>query len=184
MIREPFAIGNSLIHSLDPRLKVIIATAYSFVVALSTQFTTLLAALALSILLIGLARLNAREVAKRVAVVNGLVVFFWVVLPLTFPGEMLFHVGPLAVTRSGVLLAAQITLKSNAILLAFMIGGAVLVETVFSWGGLGQYSVRSILSFDYPAIQGVVLVITMFSLLVYLALDIIHALLDPRVILH
>jgi len=120
MIREPFAIGNSLIHSLDPRLKVIIATAYSFVVALSTQFTTLLAALALSILLIGLARLNVREVAKRVAVVNGLVVFFWVVLPLTFPGEMLFHVGPLAVTRSGVFLAAQITLKSNAILLAFI----------------------------------------------------------------
>jgi ABC-type dipeptide/oligopeptide/nickel transport system permease component len=71
-----------------------------------------------------------------------------------------------------------------AILLAFMIGGAVLVETVFSWGGLGQYSVRSILSFDYPAIQGVILVITMFSLLVYLALDIVHALLDPRVTLH
>ena len=71
-----------------------------------------------------------------------------------------------------------------AILLAFMLGGAVLIETVFSWGGLGQYSVRSILAFDYPAIQGVILIITLFSLLVYLLLDVIHALLDPRVTLH
>jgi ABC-type dipeptide/oligopeptide/nickel transport system permease component len=71
-----------------------------------------------------------------------------------------------------------------AILLAFMLGGAVLIETVFSWGGLGQYSVRSILAFDYPAIQGVILIITLFSLLVYLTLDVVHALLDPRVTLH
>lgn len=42
-------------------------------------------------------------------------------------------------------------------------------------GGLGQYAIRSILAFDYPAIQGVVLVITAVSLLVYLALDLIHA---------
>jgi len=67
------------------------------------------------------------------------------------------------------------------ILYGFMLGGAVLVEQVFSLGGLGQYAVRSILQFDYPAIQGVVLVITAFSLLVYLVLDIVHALLDPRV---
>ena len=73
------------------------------------------------------------------------------------------------------------TLTLLGILYGFMLGGAVLVEQVFSIGGLGQYSVRSILQFDYPAIQGVVLVITAFSLLVYLALDVIHAVLDPRV---
>ncbi len=67
------------------------------------------------------------------------------------------------------------------ILYGFMLGGAVLVEQVFSLGGLGQYSVRSILQFDYPAIQGVVLVITSLSLMIYLVLDILHALLDPRV---
>ena len=65
-----------------------------------------------------------------------------------------------------------------------MLGGAVLVETVFSWGGLGQYAVRSILSFDYPAIQAVILLITLFSLMIYLALDVMHAVLDPRVALH
>jgi ABC-type dipeptide/oligopeptide/nickel transport system permease component len=68
------------------------------------------------------------------------------------------------------------------ILFGYMLGGAVLIEQVFSLGGLGQYAVRSILSFDYPAIQGVVLVITAFSLFIYLVMDIIHALLDPRIV--
>ena len=67
------------------------------------------------------------------------------------------------------------------ILYGFMLGGAVLIESVFSLGGLGQYAIRSILAFDYPAIQGVILVITAISLLVYLALDLIHAVIDPRV---
>ena len=52
---------------------------------------------------------------------------------------------------------------------------------MFSLGGLGQYAVRSILAFDYPAIQAVVLTITAFSLFVYLLLDLVHALLDPRI---
>ena len=67
------------------------------------------------------------------------------------------------------------------ILYGFMLSGAVLVESVFSLGGIGQYAVRSVLAFDYPAIQGVVLVITAISLLVYLALDVIHAAIDPRI---
>ncbi len=67
------------------------------------------------------------------------------------------------------------------ILYGFMLGGAVLIESVFSLGGLGQYAIRSILAFDYPAIQGVILVITAISLLVYLALDLAHAFVDPRV---
>jgi len=67
------------------------------------------------------------------------------------------------------------------ILYGFMLSGAVLVESVFSLGGIGQYAVRSVLAFDYPAIQGVVLVITAISLAVYLLLDILHALIDPRI---
>lgn len=57
-----------------------------------------------------------------------------------------------------------------------------MIETVFSLGGIGQYAVRSVLAFDYPAIQAVVLVIAAVSLFVYLALDIVHAILDPRLI--
>jgi cobalt/nickel transport system permease protein len=120
MLEEPFATGHSQIHRLDPRLKVLFATVYSFVVALSDRFPSLFAALALSFVLIGLARLNIREVAKRVLIVNGLILFFWLVLPLTFEGVVLFYLGPFAVTREGLLISARITLKSNAILLAFV----------------------------------------------------------------
>ena len=43
------------------------------------------------------------------------------------------------------------------VLYGYILGGAVLIETVFSLGGIGQYAVRSVLAFDYPAIQAVVL---------------------------
>jgi ABC-type dipeptide/oligopeptide/nickel transport system permease component len=62
-----------------------------------------------------------------------------------------------------------------------MLGGAVLIEQVFSLGGLGQYAVRSVLTFDFPAIQGIVLVTTTGSLLILLSIDVVHALIDPRI---
>jgi peptide/nickel transport system permease protein len=67
---------------------------------------------------------------------------------------------------------------------AYLIGGAVLVETVFSWGGIGQYAVQSITNSDYTATEGVVLFASLFSLLVYLVVDIIHVLVDPRIHRH
>ena len=67
------------------------------------------------------------------------------------------------------------------ILFGFEIGGAVLIETVFSLNGLGQYAVQRTLDLDYPAIQGVVLVMTGFALLVYLAMDVLYAVIDPRI---
>lgn len=76
-------------------------------------------------------------------------------------------------------LAPSLTLV--AILLGYLIGGAVLIEQVFSLGGIGQYAVRSVLAFDFPAVQGIVLVITALFLVIYLSLDMAHALLDPRI---
>jgi len=120
MITEPFASGDSLIHQLDPRVRIIAATVFSFVIALSSRFSAMIAALLLSFLLVGMARLNMRELIKRVVIVNGLVFFFWLILPLTFEGEPLFYILSFPVSREGVLLAARITLKSNAILLIFI----------------------------------------------------------------
>ena len=66
-------------------------------------------------------------------------------------------------------------------LYAFLIGGAVLVETVFSWNGVGQYAVQSIINKDYAPVQAFVLVAGIFSLVVYLVVDVIYMLVDPRV---
>ena len=86
------------------------------------------------------------------------------------------------VTNYAMRAAMAPTITLVGILYGVMLGGAVLVESVFSLGGIGQYAVRSVLSFDYPSIQGIVLVITAISLLIYLLLDIVYAFIDPRVV--
>jgi peptide/nickel transport system permease protein len=63
----------------------------------------------------------------------------------------------------------------------YMLGGAVLVEVVFAWPGLGRYLVQSIASRDYPAVQGVVLVVTAGYVLVNLLVDLACGALDPRI---
>jgi ABC-type dipeptide/oligopeptide/nickel transport system permease component len=72
-------------------------------------------------------------------------------------------------------------LTVTGVVMLFLIGGAVLVEQVFSWGGLGQYAVQSIGSSDYPAIQGFVLVAATISLVVNLVIDLLYAFIDPRI---
>jgi len=66
-------------------------------------------------------------------------------------------------------------------LFGFLLGAAVLVETIFSWGGLGQYAVQAVINSDYPALQGFVLVAAAFILIVYLVVDILYELADPRI---
>jgi peptide/nickel transport system permease protein len=63
----------------------------------------------------------------------------------------------------------------------FLLGGAVLIETVFNWNGLGQYAVQAITTADYAPIQAFVLVAAIFTMLVYLAVDLAYFAIDPRV---
>jgi peptide/nickel transport system permease protein len=75
-------------------------------------------------------------------------------------------------------LTATITL--GGLLLSTMVAGTVLVENVFAWPGLGSTIVSSILTKDYPVVQGIVLVYGIGVLAVNLLVDIALALLDPR----
>ena len=139
MISEPFAIGESLLHRLDPRIRLSITVLYAFVVALSYQFSVLVLALGFSSILILISRLRVREVLKRLVIVNVLILFLWLLMPFTFKGEVLTRIGPFAIYRPGVILAAQITLKSNAILLAFI---ALVATMSFSTLGHSMYRLR------------------------------------------
>jgi ABC-type dipeptide/oligopeptide/nickel transport system permease component len=85
------------------------------------------------------------------------------------------------VARYAVRAALTPAITLIGIFYGVLLSAAVTVEVVFSLDGIGQYAIRSVLAFDYPAIQGVVLVVAMVSLLIYLLLDIVHALLDPRI---
>lgn len=69
----------------------------------------------------------------------------------------------------------------TGILTWFLLGGAVLVETVFAWGGLGQYAVQSVVNSDYAALQGVVLLAATFTMVVFLLVDIAYFMIDPRI---
>ncbi len=69
----------------------------------------------------------------------------------------------------------------SGVLYGILLSGAVLVEQVYGWGGAGQYAVQSILQSDYFAIQGFVVVAAVFALLVYLVVDIIQLIVDPRI---
>lgn len=66
------------------------------------------------------------------------------------------------------------------VLYGYLLGGAVLVESVFSWGGVGQYAVQSIVNSDFAAIQAFVLVAAAFTLVVYLLVDLVYFAVDPR----
>lgn len=62
-----------------------------------------------------------------------------------------------------------------------LLGGAVLTETVFAWPGLGRLIVDSILARDYPVIQGAILIFGLLYIMVNLVVDLIYALVDPRI---
>ena len=62
-----------------------------------------------------------------------------------------------------------------------LLGGAVLVETIFSWPGIGMYAYRSAVSLDFPAITGVALLIAINYVIINLVVDIIYGIIDPRV---
>jgi peptide/nickel transport system permease protein len=65
--------------------------------------------------------------------------------------------------------------------IGWFIGGAVVVETVFSWPGIGMLMTRAIANSDFPLVQGCVLILAIFVILGNLMADIFYAYVDPRV---
>jgi len=62
-----------------------------------------------------------------------------------------------------------------------LMGGAIITETIFSWPGIGLYVYQSVGSRDFPSIQGVVLYGALLFVLINLLVDVLYAVLDPRV---
>ncbi|MFE0804677.1 ABC transporter permease [Streptomyces sp. NPDC058812] len=72
------------------------------------------------------------------------------------------------------------TLTLGGLSLVALLGGTVIVESVFAWPGIGTRVVQAILARDYPVIQGIVLVLGLLAALVNLLVDVLLGLLDPR----
>ncbi len=86
------------------------------------------------------------------------------------------------VNRRHILRNALIpTVTVMGLSVGYMLGGSVLVETIFNWPGLGQYAFDAVFNLDYPSIVGVTLLTTICILLTNLVIDIIYMYLDPRI---
>jgi cobalt/nickel transport system permease protein len=120
VIDEHFVTGDSFIHRLDPRVKIVEVFLFSVVVAISTRFVVLVSALILGVCVTWLASLSPKELLRRLVPINVFIIFLWFFLPFTFEGEPLFSLGPLVGTHEGVLYATQITIKSNAIVVVLI----------------------------------------------------------------
>ena len=86
------------------------------------------------------------------------------------------------VLRKHVLRAGLIPLVTMmGMQFAFMMGGAIVVENIFSWNGVGRMAVEAIFQRDYPIIQGFILTFSAIVVFVTISLDVIYAFIDPRI---
>jgi len=84
------------------------------------------------------------------------------------------------VVRYAFVASRTAILTYGAILFGVLLGGAAIIETLFSWRGAGQWALDAMLKVDVPVIQGFVLVVGLMTLIIYLALDVLIVMLDPR----
>jgi cobalt/nickel transport system permease protein len=114
------AHGDSIIHRVDPRARILLTVAFVLLIVAARRFEVLGAALAVAVAGVFVARLPLGRVLGRLVPLNLLMLMLALVLPLTASGAPWFHLGPLPVAGDGLLLAAKIALKGNAILLVLM----------------------------------------------------------------
>jgi len=76
------------------------------------------------------------------------------------------------------LLTTALTL--SGLVLSGMLGGAIIIETVFSWPGLGREIITAIVNKDYPVIQGIILVLGLMAIVINLLIDVVLGVIDPR----
>ena len=135
---EPFAQGTSSLHRLDPRVKIVVACLFSFVVAFSYDPIILGVSLLSAVSVLFAATLPLRDVLRRLAVVNGFIAVLWVFLPFTTPGRPIFSVFGLNASLEGVTDALLITIKSNSIVIACvtLLGTSSVFSLVHALQGL------------------------------------------------
>lgn len=76
--------------------------------------------------------------------------------------------------------AAPSVIVISGVISGYLLGGAVLIESVFNLNGVGQYVIQAVTTSDYGPIQAFVLIAAVFTMLVYLAVDLFYFLSDPR----
>ncbi len=119
MIEEPFASGRSFIHRMAPVVKIPAALVLSVPAALCHHFGILGIYLGCALILTAGAGLRPVAVFRRLKPAFWFLAMLWIILPLTFEGTVLYRYGWITLTRPGLVMCAEITVKSVTILLIF-----------------------------------------------------------------
>ena len=73
------------------------------------------------------------------------------------------------------------TITLTGLIFGSLLSGTVLVETIFSWPGIGRYAVTAITYLDFAAVMGYTLIVTLVYIVVNLCVDVLYAIVDPRI---
>ena len=109
------------LDQVDPRARIVAATLFAVVVVACTRVEVLALALLLSVALLLASRLPVRRTLKRMAAMDGFILFMLVLLPFTVPGDAIFTVWTLTATWQGLGMAVEIALTANAVVLALLV---------------------------------------------------------------
>ncbi|MBC8440231.1 MAG: cobalt ECF transporter T component CbiQ [Deltaproteobacteria bacterium] len=132
MIEEKFAYGSSFIHKLDPQIRILALIVLSFAAALCDNLYLAVIYFVISIILISLAGLNRIDVLKRLKPLFWFLLMIWIILPLTFDGDIMYRFYWLKITYQGLILCCKITIKSITIMLIFV--ALIATMTIASLG--------------------------------------------------
>jgi len=115
-----FYSNNTIIHKLDPRVKLISALLMSIVIALSKNYNSLILSLLVAVFLVFLCKFKPAVVLKRLLLINFFTLLVWLLVPFTTSGKAVFDVFGITATVEGFDIAMAITLKTNAIVMINM----------------------------------------------------------------
>lgn len=115
---EEFAIGDSLLHRLDPRVKLLVFLIFSLFCILSNSFIVIFLYFAFSIFLITLAKPSFKALLKRLLLINFFTLLIWLSLLLGDLFSAYISGKDFHISRETIQLALSITFKSNALFLA------------------------------------------------------------------
>ncbi len=115
---EVFAEGNSFLHKLDPRIKILVLLLFAIFCAISQNLLIPFIYLLLSIFLVWLAKLHFKTLLNRIIGANFFIFFIWIFIPISYQKNPYIDLGIIKLSWEGVKYALSITLKCNAIILA------------------------------------------------------------------
>ncbi len=111
---------GSVLTGIDPRARILAAAAFAVVVVSLHHLAALGCALVMSFAAMALARLAPGPTLKRMATMDGFIIFMLVLLPFTVPGETLFTLFGFPASLEGLMRAVEIALKANAVVLMLL----------------------------------------------------------------